>query len=148
MRKIVYKALCKVLLSIDGIEHVDIWNNQILHIEEEQAFLTPAVFVEFGEIDWHPLSHGCKEAICPLDLHIVTDSRVSPWSNAIEVFDLIDKVNRAIHGFAVNEDTEAANTVADAFTNIKSITDSDFDELADNVERYEFHVTDGSGYKR
>ena len=145
MRKTLYQLISDTLRTLPAIQHIDLWNNQVLYAEEEQPFPTPAVFVEFAPVEWQHLLHGVKEAVLTLRLHVVTDSRVSPWSEAVEVFALHDHINATLHGLHA---TTADGSVVDALTLTQSTTDHDFAELQDNVEVYQCHVTDRSAYRR
>lgn len=75
MRKIIYQTIENALLSIldenqqPVINHVSLWNNQLLYAEEEQPFNTPAVFIEFRDIPWNILPHGRREALVTVLLH-------------------------------------------------------------------------------
>lgn len=144
MRKIIFLTLRQALLAVADsqgealVRHVDLWNNQLSYIEEEQPFDTPAVFVEFGPIDWQPLPHGAREAVVSISLHVVTDSRVGRWAEAVGRFDLLDSINAALHGLAYGDDRGNA---MDSLSIVRSTTDSDFDELQDNVETYSAHIT-------
>ena len=53
--------------------HIDLWNEQILNIEDEVPFSRPAIFVEFGDILWNNVSKASKTGTVPTTLHIVTD---------------------------------------------------------------------------
>lgn len=164
MRKLVYELLRTALLSIEQddqpvIQHVDVWNNQVEYAQEEQPFMTPAVFIEFDAIDWQPLLRGVREAVITVRLHVVTDTRVGRWSDAIERLELADDINRALHGlngviqgigadviqnnFHVEGDTplyDSPQSVINTITHSRSITDHNFDELADNIEEFQCHV--------
>ena len=104
MRKIIYQTISNALLAIldenqqPVISHVDIFNNQLLYAEEEQPFNTPAVFIEFRDIAWNVLPRGRREAVVTVNLPVVTASRLGRWADAVEVFDLLDQINAAIHG--------------------------------------------------
>lgn len=136
MRKKIYTFIEGLLKTIDGqpIKHIDIWNNQIAFIEEEPPFATPAVFIEFMPIRWEDVGGGIYEADVSVKLHVVTDSRVSKWSDAISVFDLIDKILDTL---------SYVGSVSDGighFVRTESVTDSLFGELMHNVEAYRCHV--------
>ena len=151
MRKIIYQDIKSALLAIQDenqgqlIQHVDLFNNQLIYADEEQPFYTPAVLIEFRDISWDILSHGRREALVTVNLHVVTDSRVGHWADAVEVFDLLDRINAALHGLTYSDD---AGNAMDALTCSQSSTDSDFDELQDNIETYTAHVTDTSALRR
>lgn len=151
MRKIIYQTISNALLAIldenqqPVINHVSLWNNQLLYAEEEQPFNAPAVFIEFRDIAWNVLPRGRREAVVTVNLHVVTDSRLGRWADAVEVFDLLDQINAAIHGLTYSDENGKA---IDALTCIASSTDSSFDELQDNIETYATHVTDTSALRR
>ena len=59
----VYNALTAAIRSIgigqdprfpeEGIiKHIDLWNQNVMFIDEDEAWARPAVFIEFGEITW------------------------------------------------------------------------------------------------
>ena len=151
MRKIIFNVIKDALLAIkdeNGLSvvcHVDRWNNQLLYAEEEQPFDTPAVFIEFNDILWDILPHGRREATISFNLHVATDSRVGYWSDSVEVFDLLDAINAALHGLHYSDDQGNA---IDSVTSVKSSTDNNFDELQDNIETYSAHITDTSALRR
>lgn len=148
MRKLLYNTIKETLLSMldeneqPVIKHVDLWNQQTVLPEEEQAFDTPAVFIEFGNIQWRPLQRGVREAEVQIGLHVVTDSRVGSWDDAIHVFELLDDINKKLHCLHT---TEGVRTM-DSLTLVQSQTDNEFDELMDNIETYSCHVTDATAY--
>jgi hypothetical protein len=172
MRKLLYELLRTALLSIEQddqpvIQHVDVWNNQVEYAQEEQPFLTPAVFIEFDAIDWQPLLRGVREAVITVRLHVVTDSRQGKYEQVLPRLDLLDRINRTMYqlnatmqgvgfdviqgNFRVGEDSKLrpADKPRSVINDIKltrSITDHNFDELADNVEEYQCYVTDASAH--
>ncbi|MBQ9254996.1 MAG: hypothetical protein IJ180_09520 [Bacteroidales bacterium] len=143
MRKKLFKLIKEKLFSIidtngdQVIKHVDLYNSQMMYIQQEQPFLTPAVFIEFSDISWKHQLHGVKEATINIRLHVITDSRVGHWQDAINVFDLLSIININLYSLSSNEGIGA-------FTLTNSITDSDFDELQHNIETYTTHITDNS----
>ena len=174
MRAIIYHTIRETLLSLQQegqtvIKHIDLFNEQVLYSEEEQPFLTPAVFVEFSPIDWQKQLHGVRDAVVTVRLHIVTDTRTGKWADVLQRLCLTDEINRCLHGLhatiqgvgieAIEENMSvSANTdthiidrpcsVMNDLTLLRSTTDSNFDELADNIEEYQCHVTDASAYDR
>lgn len=143
MRSQIYHLLKSFLLSIKDdeeksiIQHVDVWNNQLAFVEEEQPFSTPAVFVEFAPIHWKSQMRGVLDAEVDIKLHIVTDSRVGKWDDALEAFDLIDN---KIPPVLARVQKIAPTYSIGAFTRISSASDHDHDELQDNTEVYRVHV--------
>lgn len=152
MRKQIYTAVSEALAAAGiGIEHIDLFNNQVLYGEDEQPFLTPAVFIEFADIEWQKQLHGVREAVVNIKLHVVTDTRVGRWRDAVERLALADDINRCLHGLHTIVENDGQNrpvSVVNDFTLTRSLTDHNFDELADDIEEYQCHVTDSSGHSR
>lgn len=138
MRRAIYEFIEEKILAITDdkdqsvIQHVDIWNNQTEVLDEEVAFALPAVFIEFGDINWKHLRGGKREADVTITLHILTDSRTQEYRDNIAVFDLLDGMYRQLHGANGNQ--------LGTFTLINSITDNNFDEVMHNQETYITHV--------
>lgn len=55
------------------VKHIDLWNHNVEFIEQEESWERPAVFVEFGRIDWQPYTGGGHRGSGVVRLHIVTD---------------------------------------------------------------------------
>jgi hypothetical protein len=152
MRKFMYLSLIEKLKEWRDengqpvIRHFDLWNDNMEYIRENEAFFTPAVFVEFGTITWGHQGEGVREAALTITLHIITErnmptSHELPYEQeALRFFDLLTGVNRCLHGHAKTGGVFSH----DALTSLQSITDHDFDELQHNREIYTCHILDGS----
>lgn len=56
------------------IKHTDLWNNNVMFIEQETPFLTPACFIEFVPIAPENLDTGQTFQVVPqIRLHVVTE---------------------------------------------------------------------------
>jgi hypothetical protein len=149
MRKFIYQSIIDKLKEInDGhqsvIRHFDIWNNNIVYICENEAFDTPAVFVEFRQIDWRLQGKTIREANVTVVLHVVTQ-RNAPTSDelpyaqlALEFFDLLTDINVCLTGHNKTGDYFGH----DDLTPVSSITDNDFDELIHSLEVFSCHAMD------
>lgn len=143
MRKKLYTLIKDKLFAITDdngeqvIKTVDLYNSQMMYIQQEQPFLTPAVLIEFNDINYLHQLHGVKEANVEIRLHVITDSRVGHWQDALNVFDLLSNINIALFGLSSNEGIGA-------LTLTNSVTDHEFDELQHNIETYTTHITDYS----
>lgn len=146
MRNLIFQTIQTALLGIVDandqpvIQHIDRFNNQLQYAEGEQPFRTPAVLIQFRDIEWKPLGKGVREAVVEVALHVVTDSRVGLWSDTMTVFSFLDVINARLHCLHAVD----GKRTMDSLTIIASSTDDEFDELEDNVETYSCHVTDGS----
>ena len=127
------------------VAHVDLWNQQTVYASEEQPFYTPAIFIEFPDIQWQTLPHGVREATVDVSLHVVTDSREGHWEDAADTLDLSDSINTALHGLTWQDNQGSA---INPLTSVLSSTDSDFDELMDNIEVFRTHIVDASAKRK
>ena len=137
MRKELYNLLCGELGAIAEIKHIDLWNRNVEFIEQEEGWARPAVFVEFGPIQWKPIVNGVEYRAEPqITLHIVTDwagasSEGSPFrEDALEVFDLPDKIHRRL-----------ANLEGETFGELdlaQSITNHDHEDIVETIEVYQY----------
>lgn len=71
--KELYDQIKIYALELVGVNHVCLWNDQLNNLEEEVPFMRPAVFVEFGVIQWTEIGKRQKKGILPLTIHLVTD---------------------------------------------------------------------------
>ena len=132
MRAAIYNLIASALP--ESVCHIDLWNEQRLFAETEQPFQTPAVFIEFTDIQWTQQLHGVRDAVVGVRLHIVTDSRVGDWSDVLDSLALSDDIASALHGLH--------NQLGiDSLTLVGTHTDHNFDELRDDIETYQCHVT-------
>lgn len=81
MIKELFDAIGKQCLSVEGIAHTAIWNQQLTFIDEEEPFKTPAVFVEVGEVSMKEDFKGALHSQNPVlrgqtsvTLHLLTSS--------------------------------------------------------------------------
>lgn len=86
----IWGELSKTLGALDEIQHVDLWNQNVDFLGEEEAWSRPAVFVEFGEIEWKSTKENeYFRGYGRVTLHIVTDwadgKDESAWSTVRRV---------------------------------------------------------------
>jgi len=143
MRKEIYISIIEALSSLNEIKHIDLWNRQVEFLEQENPFPRPAVFVEFGQVDWTQLKNGTLswEGRGTVNLHIVTD-----WNGS------------AAAGSSTMEDNlagwELSKTIQDKIEGLNgdnfgrlalssSITNHDHEDLVENIEVYRYR-----GYRK
>ena len=128
MRKILYrelkKRLSRLLLADSGnivfvseerikqmieagetpdyaIRHIGLWNRQVEFIEQEEHFSMPAVFVEFGKMSWRHQQGGLQDTDFTVGLHVLTAALPEGYDGEEFHLDLLDKINRCLHGLPV-----------------------------------------------
>ena len=74
MRKELFNAIKEKLASdVPEVQHVDLWNHNVEFVEQEEGWARPAVFVEFGKIEWSPFQGGSQRGKGLVTIHLVTD---------------------------------------------------------------------------
>ncbi len=105
MRKQIFTAIAEKLLTVPGIDYVDLWNDNGAHFAGGAVYPLPSVFVEFDHIEWHQQNNAVRRADINVRLHIL--SRASSalhgsldpsMAEALRRFDLLDSINAAMQG--------------------------------------------------
>lgn len=139
MIKEIYKDIAGVLaVRLDGsVRHTDLWNEQVAFIGEETPFDFPAVFVQFGQIDWKPVNTGnglCWMGECAVSLHIVdswpgSSAAGSPgMDDALGVFDLAERIHEALEGLH--------GSGYDRLRLVSSLINHNHEDIIENIEVY------------
>lgn len=123
-----------------AIKHFGLWNRQVEFIEQEAHFPMPAVFVEFGKIDWRHQSGGVQDADLTVGLHVLTIALPEGYDGEEFHLDLLDGINRCLHGFT-GGNWGSAKRVA-------SIPCHDHEEILDDTEVFQMMVYDDTAAKR
>lgn len=116
----------------DAVKHFDLWNHNVEFLEMETPWARPAVFVEFGEIDWQHLA-GCRRVVRAegtVSLHIVTDWASGSKEVLSETFDLAERVRLALNGLA--------DVHFHSLQLLSSITNHNHEELWEHIEKFGF----------
>lgn len=149
MRKLLYLAVIERLKQIKdangepAIRFFDLWNEQVTFIEQEGPFELPAVFIEFLPIQWQTSNDGTQTANVQFRLHIVTpfNGKASDRSiyqkEALELFDLLDSVNRVLY--------KMSGECYRSTTRVRSDTNHNHEELIESLETFQVCVADISG---
>lgn len=142
MRKEIYRTLCKKLKGIPecDIQHIDLWNRNVEFIEQEDGWSRPAVFIEFGQIEWNPVvGNRIIRGDGTIKLHIVTDWKGGTadgsefQEESLAVFDFSQKIYEAINGLSGSHYS--------SFTLSQSHTNHDHEDIVETIEVYKFKCT-------
>lgn len=126
MRKELFNAIKSKLASdVPEVKHIDLWNRNIEFIDQEDVWERPAVFVEFGKIEWSPFQGGCQRGKGIITIHLVTD-----WADGGHdaAFALCHKVHTALDGLS----GEDFNGMALMETN----TNHNHEEILESIDSY------------
>lgn len=126
MRKELYNAIkSKLAIDVPEVKHIDLWNQNIEFIDQEDVWERPAVFVEFGKIEWSPFQGGCQRGKGIITIHLVTD-----WADGGHdaAFDICHKVHTALDGL----NGEDFNGMALMETN----TNHNHEEILESIDSY------------
>lgn len=165
MIRYLYLALEEKLLAITDeqenpqpiFKHCDLWNRQVEFMEQETPFETPAVFVEFTNIEWRTLGQHVQDADLTVRLHIVTPWYANTASNVIDsdvratalaYLDIPTVLFRQLHGqhgtVEDNSDPQNPKVIGNfnALTRTASRVNHDHERFVDSVETYQCHLKD------
>lgn len=126
MRKELFNAIkAKLGDEVPEVKHIDLWNHNVEFIEQEDGWERPAVFVEFGKIDWSPFQGGYQRGKGTVTIHLVTD-----WAEGGHdaAFDLESKVHSAIDGLS-GEDFNGMALM-------ETITNHNHEEILESIDTY------------
>ena len=126
MRKELYNAIKSKLASdVSEVKHIDLWNQNIEFIDQEDVWERPAVFVEFGKIEWSPFQGGCQRGKGIITIHLVTD-----WADGGHdaAFDLCHKVHTALDGLS-GEDFNGMAL-------LETYTNHNHEEILESIDSY------------
>lgn len=143
MRKQIYRAIAlRLKQRVPEIQYIGLFNQQTQRIETGDVWPLPAVFVEFGRIEWRKELNRATRGDVTVMLHVVTRAVANHGSDdpaedgATAFLDLIDQVNAAVTGL------HGANF--SAFMHAASDTDADFAECMESVETFTASAQDTS----
>lgn len=155
MKKQLYIALSKRLLKeVPELKYVARYRGQPNDAEKARVFARPAVFVQFGRIDWRRELQGIQEGDCDLLLHVVYDS----WSDSfrqkkagsddgaaassqekdLAEFDVLEKIHQALEGWS-GESWVGLTRVAEDL-------DTEVDHLVVELVSYRTRLRDASAW--
>lgn len=126
MRKNLYNAIkAKLASDVPEVKHINLWNHNVEFIDQEDVWERPAVFVEFGKIEWSPFQGGCQRGKGIITIHLVTD-----WADGGHdaAFDLCSKVHEALDGLS-GEDFNGMALV-------ETLTNHNHEEILESIDSY------------
>lgn len=114
-------------LKVPEVQHVDLYNENVEYVDEESPWERPAVFIEFGDIEWRPLTGSklSQRGEGDVRLHIVTDWAEGGFEAACH---LTNKVLNALVGTGANTE------VYTAYCPHTTMTCRSHGELMENIE--------------
>ena len=95
-------------LKVPEVKHVDLYNENVEYVDEESPWQRPAVFIEFGDIEWRPLTGSklSQRGEGDVRLHIVTDWADGGFEAA---YHLTNNVLNALVGTGANTEVDTAD---------------------------------------
>ena len=119
-RKELFEAIKAVAYAqVPEVVSVGLWNRNLEYAGQEVPWATPAVFVEFGPIEWQPLKGGMYRGTGELTLHVVTEYMAS---DPLAAADLSERLCRAVE------------LCTDHAVHLRSLTSHDHEELVETIE--------------
>lgn len=151
MIKELYEDIIEALRGSEEIKHIDLWNQNVEFIEQDTPFPMPALFVEFGEINWRSVTGRSEvrewQGKGTLVLHIVTEWKGSSASDSpdressMKYLKIGERIQR------IMEDLRGIH-----YGNIhlsRTLTNHDHEDVVESIEVYnvefERRIPDNSG---
>lgn len=135
MLKYLFQTItARLVEAVPDIQFIDLWDAQVEYLAGGAVWPTPAVFVEFEQVEWRQQGQKGRMGDVGVRLHIVTrevqhngttDSRID---QALQRFDLIDRVNAAMQTLGGQNFT--------TFMLTTTATNHNHTELIEDVQRY------------
>lgn len=149
MRKQLYLSIIENLKKIKDAKgcsrfrHFNLWNEQVVFLEQGEIFELPAAFIEFLPIRWKQTNSGIQEAAVQFRIHIVTKFEGSSadgssyQEQSLMLFDLLEQVNGCLTGISGENFRGMFRT--------ESYTNHNHEEVIESIEAFQVSVTDKSG---
>lgn len=137
VRTELYRDIAGRLADVGEIRHIDLWNRNVEFLEQERPWPTPAVFIEFGEIDWKAAKTGdgvCLRGTGSLLIHIVTEwddtdgTDCGCGCHGIDRLGLSDTVQERIEGMS--------GEGYDGVGLSRTLTNHDHEDIVENIDIY------------
>ena len=124
MREELFEAIKRAMADTE-VKHIDLWNHNVEFLEQEDAWPLPALFVEFGEITWEPLTGIHLRGTGEVRLHLVTN-----WSDGgyDAAFALCSKVTTKTFGLRGRS--------FDHLRLLRTETNHNHEEILENIDTY------------
>lgn len=124
IREELFEAI-KTAMAETEVKHIDLWNHNVEFLEQEDAWPLPALFVEFGEITWEPLTGIHLRGTGEVRLHLVTN-----WSDGgyDAAFALCSKVTTKTCGLSGRS--------FDHLRLLRTSTNHNHEEILENIDTY------------
>lgn len=97
--------LAAELAAVPDVEYIDLWHEQIDHLDEEHPFPTPAVFVAFNTLDTEDNGVLVQDMKLQLDLYVFWETFSDTYDGAVmqeealNYLNLLTVLNVLFHGY-------------------------------------------------
>lgn len=102
--KDLYKEVATKLTTIQDLEWIDLWHNQINFLEEEHPFPTPAVFLSFRSSVIRDAGEKIQDVEAQMDVYLYYETFLDTFNKAynqdeaLAFLDMLTQVNVILHG--------------------------------------------------
>lgn len=99
-----YLELAEKVSNVNGIEWVDLWNNQVTNLENEHPFPTPAVFIAFRSNNTTDLGEKMQDVTVMVDVFLFYETFADTYhgsfnqGDALKYLTLKKEINKVMHG--------------------------------------------------
>ena len=143
MKQLILDIIARIN-TVQGVNFVAVWNNQLSDIEsgDVYSFPFPAVFIDIQDYNINDIGNGVQvyEDLI-INIHIVTEfynnSVYEAQEQNLDIFDLKQDIFKALYLFEPNN--------AVAFTRLGEQQDKDYTNLYHFIQSYKTNLLDNSG---
>jgi len=99
----IYLELAQKLSNINGIEWVDLWNNQVTNLDQEHPFPAPAVFLAFRSNNAKDLGEKMQDVTLMVDIFLFYETFADSYhgafnqEDALRFLSLQKEINKILH---------------------------------------------------
>jgi len=140
MKQLILDIIARIN-TVQGVNFVAVWNNQLNDIEEGNvySFPFPAVFIDIQDYSINDIGNGVQiYEDLNIDIHIVSEfynnSVYEAQEQNLDIFDLKQDIFKALHLFEPNN--------AVAFTRTREQVDKDYSNLYHFIQSYKTNLLD------
>lgn len=106
--KNIYQELATLLIDIDAVKWVDLWNSQVYNLEGEHPFPAPAVFLALRSNLMEDAATKVQKVVAQVDVFLFYETFLDTFKGAynedeaLDFLSTIDEINKLLHGSSGN----------------------------------------------
>lgn len=104
MKNLYLELAQKLENALPDIKWIDLWHSQVYNLPDEHPFPTPALFLAFRSNNMKNTGLNVQQVTAQVDVFLFYETFADTYSgninqdDALEFLDLMDAINRTLHG--------------------------------------------------